>query len=201
MTPADTGKVLMKVAAYDQRTVGAADIAAWHEVIGGLDLGDCLNAVTVHYREQSTRAMPADIRKLALGIRDARQARERQTDRRLAIEAGPTTRDRSPEVTALVQSVIAALPKADVHERALARARKERGRPSPELRQATAKQRKKTKKPKDYEPPVSDEIAALATRYLIDGYAPADVADRLCVSRRWCERTARKFRPATEETA
>lgn len=201
MTPADTGKVLMKVAAYDQRTVGAADIAAWHEVIGHLDLADCLNAVTTHYREQSTRAMPADIRKLALGIRDARQARDRQTDRRLAIEAGPTTRDRSPEVTALVKSVVDALPKVDAHARALARARKERGRPSPELRQATAKKPKKAKKPKDHPPPTSDEIAALAARYLVDGYAPADVAERLGVSRRWCERTARKFQPTTEEAS
>lgn len=199
MTPADTGKVLMKVAAYDQRTVGAADIAAWHEVIGGLDIADCLNAVTVHYREQSTRAMPADIRKLALGIRDARQARERQNDRRLAIEAGPTTRDRSPEVTAMVESVIAALPKADVHTRAVARARQERGRPSIELRQATAKRGKKAKKREEYKPPVSDEIAALVTRYLIDGYAPADVSERFGVSRKWCERTARKFQPANEE--
>lgn len=199
MTPADTGKVLMKVAAYDQRTVGATDIAAWHEVIGGLDLGDCLNAVTVHYREQSTRVMPADVRKLALGIRDARQARERQDERRLAIEAGPTTRDRSAEVTALVRSVADALPKPDGHARALDRARKERGRPSPELRQAKTKQQKTAKKPKDYPKPTSDDVAALATRYLLDGYAPADVAERLHVSRKWCERTARRFQPTSED--
>lgn len=196
MTPGDTARVLAKVAAYDQRTVGSADIGAWHEVIGHLNLADCLTAVTAHYREQSTRAMPADIRKLAFGIRDARQSRDRQHDRRQAIEAGPTTDDRSPEVDALVQAVIDALPQPDPHARALARTRKERGRPSPELRQATAKrQKKKPKKPNDHPEPVSDEIAALATRYLIDGYEPVDVAERLGVSRRWCERTARKFRP------
>lgn len=196
LTPGDTARVLAKIAAFDQRTVGAADIAAWHEVIGHLDIGDCLNAVALHYREQSTRAMPADVRRLALAIRDTRQAAERQNERRLAI--GPSTRDRSPEVAALVQEVIAALPTPDAHTRALARARRERGRESPELRQAKQPKPKKRKQKQDYPKPVSDEVAALATRYLIDGYTPADVAERLAVSRRWCERTARKFRPAEE---
>lgn len=196
LTPGDTARVLAKIAAFDQRTVGAADIAAWHEVIGHLDIGDCLNAVALHYREQSTRAMPADVRRLALAIRDTRQAAERQNERRLAI--GPSTRDRSPEVAALVQEVIAALPTPDAHTRALARARRERGRESSELRQAKQPKPKKRKQKQDYPKPVSDEVAALATRYLIDGYTPADVAERLAVSRRWCERTARKFRPAEE---
>lgn len=197
LTPGDTARVLAKIAAFDQRTVGAADIAAWHEVLGHLDLVDCLNAVALHYREQSARAMPADIRRLTLAIRDTRQATERQSERRLAI--GPSTRDRSPEVATLVQAVADALPKPDLHARALGRARQERGRESPELRQAKQrKPKKKQKQKRDHPPPVSDDVAALATRYLIDGHAPADVADRLLVSRRWCERTARKFRPAEE---
>jgi hypothetical protein len=189
VTPEQTAAVLGKAAAYDQRTIGAADVLAWHEVVGYLEFDDCLEAVTAHYREQSDRAMPADVRKLALNIRDARQARERQHERRLALEAGPPAR--SDEVKALVQAVADALPKVDNHTRALNRARQERGRPGP-----PPKTKKPKTKPKDYPPPHSDEVAAMATRYLIDGHAPAVVAERLAVSRRWCERTVKRLQPA-----
>lgn len=188
MTPQETGDVLAKAAAFDQRTVGTADVLAWHEVIGNLDLADCLEAVTVHYRESTARAMPADIRKLATAVRDRREARQRQKTGRLAVEAG--TPDRSVEVKALVQAVADALPKPDVHQRALARARQERGRvvqrPLP---------KRKHKPPKDYPAPMSDDVAKLATRYLLDRHHPAVVAEMLGVSRRWCEKTVRRLRP------
>ena len=187
MTPQETAAVLAKCSGFDQRTVGSADVMAWHEVIGYLDLEDCLKAVTVHYSEQSNRAMPADIRRIAIPIRDRRKdgmAREE----RLAIEAGVT--DRSEAVTALIREVAASLPQPDVHKRAVARARAERGGPAPKL----ARKPKKTKGDKPtYPPPQTDAAAAMATRYLIDGYTPADVSERLGVNRRWCEKTAAKF--------
>lgn len=187
MNVTQTASVLEKCAAFDQRTVGEGDLAAWHEIIGYLDLADCLAAVTAHYREQTQRAMPADIRKLAIGIRD-----RRKEGQHLALPAGPTVRDRSPQVTALVEQVVSELPNTTVHDRARERARRERGRPDPAL---TARRRpeNRAKPPKDYPPPVDDEVAKLATRYLIDGHEPAEVADRLGVSRRWCQRTARRF--------
>lgn len=189
MTPEQTADVLVKLAAYDQRTVGAGDVLAWHEVIGHMDLADCLAAVTAHYASEPRRAMPADIRRLAIDIRDTRKSREHQAERRLALEAGVP--DRSEDVKALVRAVADALPKVDNHTRALNRARKERGRPMP----APAPKEKRAKsKPKDYPPPQSDEVAAMATRYLLDGHEPASVAERLGVSKRWCERTANRFR-------
>jgi hypothetical protein len=189
VTPEDIVDVLTKCAAYDQRTVGEADVMAWHEILGRVDRGDALEAVRVHYGETSERAMPAHIRKLAAGIRDTREGRERQHERRLAIESGPTVRDRSADVTALVRQVADSLPQPDAHARALDRARKERGRP-----EKPTKQRRQTKKPKDYPQPATDAAAALATRYLLDGYTPEAVAEKLFVSRRWCEKTIRRLR-------
>lgn len=88
MTPAETGRVLAKLAAFDQRTVGAADIAAWHEVIGHLDPASCIRAVTAHYRENSHRAMPSEIRKLATELRVQERAAQSRRDR--VIDAAPT---------------------------------------------------------------------------------------------------------------
>lgn len=127
MTPADTAKVLAKMSAFDQRTIGEADVVAWHEVIGGFNLQDCLEAVTLHYRETSQRAMPADIRKLAMGIRDRRKSLEAKA----ALDPAPAPR-RSPEVEALIREVAEKLPKVefddinDIQARAIARARRER---------------------------------------------------------------------------
>lgn len=73
MTPADVARVLAKAAAFDQRTVGEADVMAWHEILAGYDLGDALAAVTRHYRESTDRIMPAQLRRLATLVRDERR--------------------------------------------------------------------------------------------------------------------------------
>lgn len=128
----ETSKVLGKLALYDNRKVGQADVLAWHEVLGRLDLRDCLEAVTVHYSESSQRAMPADIRKLAIVIRDQRKSREAK----FALPAPPPAR--SAAVTALVREVAARLPRPvpqdraeDIQARAVVMARRLRGRPEP----------------------------------------------------------------------
>lgn len=72
MNPSDTGRVLAKMAAYDSRTVGIADIAAWHEIVGGLDYDDCLTAVRDHYTESRDRCMPADVVKRVKAIQRER---------------------------------------------------------------------------------------------------------------------------------
>lgn len=190
MTPEQVVDLLTKCAAYDQRTIGEGDVMAWWEVLNRIELADALEAVRLHYTEQSDRAMPADIRKLALNIRDQRQARERQQERR-AIEAG--TRDRSDDVKALVQSVADALPKADIHKRAIDRARKERGRPEPKPR----KERGKTKVVMPV--PSSNEVATLARQYLVDGWEPEAVAERLGIEVKWCRKLAK--RPETMAAA
>lgn len=81
MTHDDVVDVLAKVAAYDQRTVGQADVLAWHEALSDVDRSAALTAVTRHYRESTDRLMPAHIRRLARTIRDER--------RRLGAKAAP----------------------------------------------------------------------------------------------------------------
>lgn len=62
MTPEETGNLLGDCAAYDRRTVGEADVIAWHRIIGDLPYGDCQAAVIAHYTESREWIMPADIR-------------------------------------------------------------------------------------------------------------------------------------------
>lgn len=62
MTPADTARVLTRIAGVDQRTIGKADVAAWHETIGHFDLEDCLEAVRQFFASEAERRIkPADI--------------------------------------------------------------------------------------------------------------------------------------------
>lgn len=70
--------VLAKVAAYDQ-TLARPDqtmVLAWSEALGELALSDALQAVGAHYRAQTRRAMPADIRKGAVAIANDRRMRQ-----------------------------------------------------------------------------------------------------------------------------
>ena len=183
MTPADAAKVLAKAAAFDQRTIGRTDIAAWHEALSDIAASDALDAVTMHYRASRDRLVPADVRRIAVAKRNARHDRAAITT-----PSGVATEDRSTEVKELIASVVASLPTSEsdrIHGRAVARARRERGRQDSGR---TLKKKPKRKPPTDYPPPQSNDIAALATRYLLDGHAPAAVAKRLAVSRRWCQR-------------
>lgn len=75
MTPADTARVLAKASAYDLRTVGEADVLAWHEVLADIEYTDALAAVTRHYRNRTDRLMPAHIRE---HVREIRAERARQ---------------------------------------------------------------------------------------------------------------------------
>lgn len=199
MTPIDVSRVLAKAAAFDRRTVGEVEVLAWLEAIGDLDVDDALAAVTAHYRESNDWLTPSHILKLVTEMdrdrrRKIREAREREAEQRAAITRGPVE-DRSAEITAMVRSVAEKFTVPDpIHAKALARARRERGRPDrlPPLR-------KRGKKPTDWPKPTSDEVAALATRYLIDGYDPDVISDRLFVSRRWCRNVARRFNNGRDE--
>jgi len=75
MTPDDVIDVLAKAAAFDQRTIGQADVLAWTEVLHSLELPDALEAVTRHYTESRERLMPADVIRHARAARDARRRR------------------------------------------------------------------------------------------------------------------------------
>lgn len=62
MTPHETALCLAKAQGYDNRTVGEANILAWHEVLADVPLDDALAAVTAHYGATREFIMPADIR-------------------------------------------------------------------------------------------------------------------------------------------
>ncbi|MFG3602552.1 hypothetical protein [Micromonospora chersina] len=77
-------------------------------------------------------------------------------------------------------------------DRALARARatrRETGAEPPPCRG-----RPMAARPPADGPPVSDRVATLATAYLVEGYAPDDVAARLGVDRGWCRGIAARLR-------
>ena len=83
MTPAEVARVLAKASAFDQRTIGEADVAAWYEIVARVDLVDALIAVTRHYTETSARIMPADL------LRHAKVAREDRRRREVGRHAAP----------------------------------------------------------------------------------------------------------------
>lgn len=68
ITRSETAKLLAFCAAYDQRTIGEADVLAWHEALDcpwvpNIDLEEAQVAVVDHYRETSQRINVADVLK------------------------------------------------------------------------------------------------------------------------------------------
>jgi hypothetical protein len=112
----EIGAVLGKAAGFDNRTIGQANLLAWHEVLGDLELGDCLDAIAQHHRESTEYLMPAHIRRRALKLRADRRERERSDEQRYALEAyaanaGPLT-DRCAEIRNFVHQVRDVLPES-----------------------------------------------------------------------------------------
>lgn len=197
MTPEDVVDVLSKCSAFDQRTVGEVDVIAWHEVLCRVDRDDALAAVARHYAESSARAMPADILRQSRVARDERKRLESRAEPRelpSRFEADPDRVRRIVEGIAAARSILPAEDeKESIHRKAVARARKENGR------HELPKRERRKAKPVKYGPPATEEIAGLARHYLINGHSPADVEAKLAVSRKWCEREARRFRSKEDE--
>jgi hypothetical protein len=68
MNHSDTAKLLAFCAAYDQRTIGEADVLAWSEALDspwvpGIDLDEAREAVVAWYRETAQRITVADVLK------------------------------------------------------------------------------------------------------------------------------------------
>lgn len=78
MSPAETARVLAAAAAFDQRTVGKSDVAAWHAALGEIEYADARDAVVRHYRATAERVMPVHVIHHAAEIRAEREAREWQ---------------------------------------------------------------------------------------------------------------------------
>lgn len=144
MTPADVAEVLAAAGAYDGRTVGMADVGAWHAAIGDLDPQDALAAVVRHYQNSTEWMKPAHVRQNVLAIRN-----ERAEQREHEVRALPSRFEPDPERAARIRRGVEEIAKrwsvpekgADdpVRDAALDRAKRERGkRPNP----ATTKVRK-----------------------------------------------------------
>jgi hypothetical protein len=73
----ETATLLAKCAAYDRRTIGEADIAAWHDALANIPFTDASAAVTEHYTRTSQWIGVADVRD---GVRRIRAARLRRAD-------------------------------------------------------------------------------------------------------------------------
>jgi hypothetical protein len=99
MTPAEVAKVLTKASAYDLRTVGQADVIAWHEALSDIELADALEAVARHFRLSTDRLMPAHVRQLVRDIRDERLRANHHEIRQLPSRFEPDS-DRSLRVSA-----------------------------------------------------------------------------------------------------
>jgi hypothetical protein len=69
MKPSEVAELLTFAAAFDRRTVGAADVAAWTTVLGDIGLDPARHAVSAHYAETRDWIMPSDIRQRVLASR------------------------------------------------------------------------------------------------------------------------------------
>lgn len=86
MNESDTAQLLARVQSFDRRTIGVADVAAWHQIIGDLDLQDCVAAVVEHYRQPSPPwCMPSHVRTAVLAKRPG------PNDRDVRAALGPAT--------------------------------------------------------------------------------------------------------------
>lgn len=194
--------LLTAIAGRDQRTIGDADVLAWHQDVGDLAYDDALAAVTRHFRESTDRIMPAHIRRIVRIIHDEQRAHtavaalppgkfdaDPDRDERLARNVAKI-RELLDEIAAKRSVPDPGTPDNGVHTRALLRARKERGRPEEPRRDKKPKAR-----PGDNPDPADEHVATLAKHYLRDGWEPDRVADRLGISRKWCRKNARRLAP------
>ena len=84
MTPSETALLLALAAAYDRRTVGEADVYAWHDVLEHVPLETGKDAVRHHYATSTRFLMPADVNAYAERVREMDELAAR---RRRQIEA------------------------------------------------------------------------------------------------------------------
>lgn len=57
----DTGKVLLTIQAFDNRTITEEMTLLWHELLEPYTLQDCVQAVKDHYAESRDWLMPVDV--------------------------------------------------------------------------------------------------------------------------------------------
>lgn len=61
MKHSEVGDLLTMCAGFDNRTVGEANVVAWHQIIGHLPYVQAKIAVLEYYTRESRQMMPADV--------------------------------------------------------------------------------------------------------------------------------------------
>lgn len=75
MNRAQVVELLAYAAACDARTVGDADVLAWHDILAPLDFEDCQKAMRLHYRRQpDVRLKPGHLWQMCATRTDAEAA-------------------------------------------------------------------------------------------------------------------------------
>lgn len=82
MKESETAKILAKAALIDNRHIDRETVKAWHEIIGHLDFGVALVALTIHRRTSTEYLMPAHI---ISSVRRARDELAVETNRARAL--------------------------------------------------------------------------------------------------------------------
>lgn len=72
MQLSEAAEILTMCIAFDRRTVGEADVTAWHLVLGDIEKQDAAIAVRDHYTTSDEWLMPATLRRLAVAARNRR---------------------------------------------------------------------------------------------------------------------------------
>lgn len=70
MKKSEAALILAAAAARDLRTVGEADVLAWHEDLEDITYPEAREALKRYYRDNTDRIMPAHIRQLVRILRD-----------------------------------------------------------------------------------------------------------------------------------
>jgi len=74
-----TAKLLGAMAAFDRRTVGDMDVAAWQSVLADIDFDDGLLAVREWYADNTEWMMPAHVRRATERMQQERERAARST--------------------------------------------------------------------------------------------------------------------------
>lgn len=72
MNRSEAAQALTVAAAYDNRSIGQTNVAAWTKALDDLRLSDVVDAIHAHYRDSSDFLQPAHIRKAVQQIRARR---------------------------------------------------------------------------------------------------------------------------------
>lgn len=105
MTPDEVARLLAKCAAFDSRTVGRADVLAWHETVGDLDPETALRAVSRWYRDNDERINPASLRRAYIAVQgtDRRAFLDQAHDAKLRALDEVPVQDRTADVKRLLK--------------------------------------------------------------------------------------------------